>query len=113
MTDPDDHHHLDVNHEGRLVCSADVTVDNSELLVRVSLHSESGHMPPGSRSELVDDILALPDVQHASRLAAAVPRGDSESLHRLQERCTYITTHMAGATVIVDADLTTDNPHAH
>jgi hypothetical protein len=105
MKQADDHQHLDVDHDGHVVCSADVTAEsNAQPSVNVSLHSEAGHIPPGSRRRLVDEVLALPLMEHRTRLAATVPRGDSESLHRLQERCDNFTTHMAGATVIVDAD---------
>lgn len=97
---------VDVARGGQVVCFADVSaLDDGDESPKVSLHSESGHIPPGSRGELVDKVLALPEVQRSARLAVSVPRGDAESLSRLQERCDHINTHMAGATVIVDADL--------
>lgn len=37
------------------------------------LHVESDHIPPGSRSDLVDAVLDLPEVQDKDRLTATVP----------------------------------------
>jgi hypothetical protein len=106
MDTPDGFRELTVEHEGQVVCSAEVTlVDEGEPAVRVTLHSESGHIPPGSRVRLVDDVLALPELQGRHRVCASVPRGDDESLHRLQERCEQVLVHSAGVSMLVEARL--------
>lgn len=70
-----------------------------------SLHSDSGHLPPGSGGRLIDDVLDLPELQHRTRIETSVPRGDEEFLVRLQERCEHRTTHIAGVTLLVAAEL--------
>jgi hypothetical protein len=47
----------------------------------------------------------LPDVKKSSRLEAALPLGDSETLGRLRERSENATTRPAGSSVLVDADI--------
>jgi uncharacterized phage protein gp47/JayE len=66
--------------------------------------ASSGHTPRGSRASLVDAVMDLPEVQASSRLEAAVPPGDAESLERLRERTEDAVTRPAGSTALVDAD---------
>jgi hypothetical protein len=96
--------HIELDHEGEAVCSAEVSLDDAAESVRVSLHAESGHLPPGVRERLVDEVLELPEVRSSDRVAVSVPRGDAESLARLRERCDHLSVRPAGATVIVDLD---------
>jgi hypothetical protein len=67
------------------------------------MHVESGHLPVGTRSRLVDAVLAHPDVDHADRLVATMPLGDTEMLARVRERCDQVEAHAAGATKVVEA----------
>ena len=59
----------------------------------MSLRAESGHIAPGQPASLVDAVLDLPEVQDCAHLEAAFPLGDSESLHRLKQRCEDVSTH--------------------
>jgi hypothetical protein len=105
MNHQDAHHHLEVTDGERTVATAEVTAPNQPKATAVaSLQAEAGHLPPGVRARLVDAVLDLPTVQGSDRVLLAVPRGDAESLHRLQERCAGITTRAAGATSFVEAD---------
>ena len=66
-----------------------------------------------SLSSLVDAVLDLPAVRESARLAAVFPLGDSESLHRLEQRCRDVRTRAAGSTAILEADLQPgDDPRA-
>jgi hypothetical protein len=47
----------------------------------------------------------LPEVQHSTRLKAAVPLGDTESLWRLRERTDGAVTRAAGSSALVDANI--------
>ena len=60
-------------------------------------------MPPGKRTDLVDAVMDLPEVQASARLEAAVPIGDGESLERLRQRTEDSATRPAGSTALVDA----------
>jgi hypothetical protein len=110
MGEHDVHRHIEVNDGDRPVGSADVTTsEESPGTARAALHKEPGHVPPGSSSRLVDAVLDLPEVRDSTRLEATVPLGDAESLLRLRERCDDVTTHAAGSSALVDADLATDD----
>ena len=69
------------------------------------MRAESGHITPGRRASLVDAVLDLPEVRESARLEAAFPLGDTDSLHRLQQRCEHVRTRPAGSSAIVEADL--------
>jgi hypothetical protein len=106
MTERYVQHHVVIDDGNRPAAAADViTPWNSNGTVRVSLRAESGHIRPGTRSSLVDAVLDLPGVQDSARLEVVVPLGDSESLHRLQERCADVRIHAAGSSALVDATL--------
>jgi hypothetical protein len=103
------HHHLEITDGDRTVASAEVTTtDETPATAVASLHAESGHLPAGVRASLVDAVLDLPQVQDSARVQVAVPRGDAESLYRLQQRCDDVTTRAAGATSFVEADTRDD-----
>ena len=100
------HQHLEVSDGGRTVAAAEVTIfEGSGGTARTSLHAESGHITPGRRASLVDAVLDLPGVRESAHLEAVFPLGDSESLHRLEQRCEHVRTHPAGSSAIVEADL--------
>jgi hypothetical protein len=109
MAEHDVHQHVEVNDGDRTVAAAEVTTSQGpERTARASLRAEAGHITPGSRARLVDAVLDLPEVQESARLKAAFPLGDSESLHRLQERCGDVSTHPAGASALLEASLPAD-----
>jgi hypothetical protein len=100
------HQHVEISNGDRTVAAAEVTTSpGPEGTARTSLRAESGHITPGSRASLVDAVLDLPEVQDCARLEAAFPLGDWESLHRLKERCEDVSTHPAGASALVEANL--------
>ncbi len=94
MAEHDRHRHVEISNGGRAVAAAEVTTSpGPDRTARASLRAESGHITPGSRASLVDAVLDLPEVQDCARLEAACPLGDSESLHRLEQRCADVSTH--------------------
>jgi hypothetical protein len=102
----DKHQHLEIRDGDRVVTSADVMSSrDTHAPTRAILHAEAGHIPPGSRADLVDAVLDLPEVQDSDNLEASVSLGDAESLLRLEERCDDATTRAAGSTALVDAQL--------
>jgi hypothetical protein len=93
---------------GEVVALAHVQAIEGRGVVRAALHAQSGHLPSGTRSRLVDAVLDLPETRESSRLEATVPLGDAESLDRLRERCDEVQTRPAGASCLVDAALPGD-----
>jgi len=107
MTDEQDlRRHVEISDSHRTVASADVTISpQSDRPARASLRAVAGHLAPGIRTRLVDAVLGLPELRRGARLQAAFPLGDSETLFRLQEQCTNVTTHPAGTTVLLEATI--------
>ena len=106
MAEHDLRQRVEITDDDRTVATAEVTTsEGSGGTARVSLRAEPGHITPGRRACLVDAVLDLPEVQESARLEAAFRLGDSESLHRLQERCQDVSTRPAGWSALVDANL--------
>jgi hypothetical protein len=89
--------------DGQTLATAEVHPTETSGVVHSDLHVESGHLPVGTRSRLVDAVLAHPDVDNADRLVATMPLGDTEMLERVRERCDQVEAHAAGATKVVEA----------
>jgi hypothetical protein len=95
--------HIEIKDGDATVAAADVsTPEEDQAPSRASLRAASGHVAPGRRSELVDSVLALPEVRQGRRIEAAVPLGDSESLDRLRDGLDDVSTRPAGSTALVD-----------
>jgi hypothetical protein len=106
MSDRDLHRHVEISDRHGMVAAADVTISReSDRHARTSLRAAAGHLAPGVRTRLVDAVLDLPELHDGARLEVAFPLGDSETLYRLRERCTNVTTHPAGATVLLEATI--------
>jgi hypothetical protein len=100
------HRHVELSDSHGMVAAADVTISQeSGRLVWASLHAAAGHLPPCVRTRLVDAVLGLPELHDGARLQAAFPLGDTEMLSRFRERCTDVTTHPAGTTVLLEATI--------
>ena len=105
MTRSDDDRTISIEQDGRTVASAEVRPAGPPGVVHSDLHAESGKLPGGARSRLVDAVLEHPQVEEAERLLATMPLGDTEMLDRVRERCDDVHAHAAGATKIVEARL--------
>jgi hypothetical protein len=104
MTNPENPRRVEVRDDDRTVAAAEVAASGEAGgTARASLHAESGHVPPGKRTDLVDAVMDLPEVRASARLEAAVPIGDGESLERLRQRTEESATRPAGSTALVDA----------
>jgi hypothetical protein len=97
---------IEVKHDDQTIAAAEVTLlDNSEGTVRTSFLPSAGHLPPGTRANLIDAVMDLPEVRGSARMQATVPLGDTESLNRLRERTDETVTRPAGASALVDGDI--------
>jgi hypothetical protein len=105
MTRSEDHPTIQIEQDGRRLATAEVHRTGDAHVVHSDLHVESGHLPPGTRSRLVDAVLSHPDVDHADRLLATMPLGDTEMLDRVRQRCDDVHARAAGATKLVEARL--------
>lgn len=97
----------------RIVIEADdgrpLAVARIDLLdgdtARISLHVVPGHLPPGTRSRLVDATFDDPDVRCRHRVQVTLPLGDVEILDRVRQRGLITTFRAAGSTCLVEAEL--------
>ena len=106
MTKYDIPRHVEVKDGDRTVAAAEVTTARGPKgTARTSLRATSDHVGPGYRSDLVDAVMDLPEVQASSRLEATIPLGDGELLGRLRERTQDAVTRAAGSTALVDANI--------
>src|SRR3954451_6756115 len=96
---------VQIEADGRTVATAEIHPTGQPGVVHSDLHVESGHVPGGTRSRLVDAMLDLPEVDEAQRLVATMPLSDTEMLQRVRERCEQVEARPAGATKIVEARL--------
>lgn len=101
-------HHVQIEDDGRMVASAEVQTPEDGT-AQASFHIEPGHLPPGTRSALVDAALELADTKPGDRLVASAPRGDGEILDRVHDHYADVTTRSAGATSLIDATGCTDH----
>jgi hypothetical protein len=90
-----------IDWDGRAVAAAQIDAADAST-VRASLRVEAGHLPTGVREQLVDAVLADPEVHVCEHVQVAVPLGDTEILDRIRERCEIHDTHAAGVTCLLD-----------
>jgi hypothetical protein len=111
MTRPGTPRHVEIKDGDRTVAAADeTTAEGPEGTARTSLRATSDHVSPGYRTDLVDAVMDLPEVQASTRLEATIPLGDAELLGRLRERTRDAATRAAGSTALVDADIPPVSP---
>ncbi|OZM77192.1 hypothetical protein [Pseudonocardia sp. MH-G8] len=92
--------------DGRPLATARITVIDAST-AWACLHVESGHVPCGTRSRLVDAVLDLPEVAACQHLRVALPIGDTEILERMRTRCNCTAARAAGSTCLVEAEILT------
>ena len=93
--------HITIFDDGRLL--AEAAVQSGPDVIQAQLRVESGHLPPGIRTQLVDAVLDLTDVEPGTALEMTLPAGDSEMLQRVRERCRGVDAHAAGASCRLQA----------
>jgi hypothetical protein len=109
MRDQPEHEVAIDDDEGRRLADAEIELADGST-ARASIHVEAGHIPPGTRTRLVDAVLDTPEVAARRRVEVSLPLGDSEILERIRERCDETETRAAGASCLVDADIREQQP---
>jgi len=95
--------HVAIDVDGRCLAMADIEAVSAARTVRASIHVESGHLPVGTCSRLVDAVLDTPEVRQAEHILAFIPRDRAEILEQVRRRCDGVSARTAGASVVVEA----------
>jgi len=101
--------HVEVDQDGSVVAFADVDRPEGAEAARAALHVEAGHQAPDTGSRLVDAVLDTPQVREAGAVVAALPRGEADAIEHVQNRLPASTTRAAGATVIVEGQVSAED----
>lgn len=109
MTHSADHPTIQIDEDGHTVATAEIHDSADSRVLHSDLHVESGQLPSGTRTRLVDAVLDSAEGDSADRLVATMPLSDTEMLDRVRERCDDVETRAAGATKIVEARLTSSD----
>ena len=91
---------LTIEDNGRLLAEATLRIYPDTHSVHADLHIESGHLPIGTRSRLVDAVLDQPSADPGTHLEVTLPAGDAEILDRLRKRCGNLDTRAAGSSCL-------------
>ena len=100
-----EHQDITIENEGRVVAHAALNPTPNTEILAAAMEVEHGHLPTGTRSRLVDAVVAEAAAQHGTYLQASLPVGDAEMLHRLREHCPDLHARAVGATCIADGTL--------
>jgi acyl-CoA reductase-like NAD-dependent aldehyde dehydrogenase len=106
MTDNGELRHLDVARDGQVLAQATMSGPDDAGEACAQVHMAPGHLPVGTRQQMVDAVLDAVNDTHADRLTAAVPRGDVELMEGLCEHLHDVKLRAAGATSIIEGELT-------
>jgi hypothetical protein len=109
MTAPADRPTIHIDESGHTVATAEIHDSDDTGVPHWDLHVESGHLPPGTRTRLVDAVLDSAEGDQGDRLVATMPLSDTEMLDRVRERCDDVETRATGSTKIVEARLTSSD----
>src|SRR5215213_11130268 len=91
--------------DGHLLAEATIRSATHRPSIHADLHVESGHLPVGTRTRLVDAVLDLTAAEPGSHLQVTLPAGDGEILDRLRERCDDLQIRSAGASCLATGTL--------
>ena len=105
---PENCQHVTVQDGERTIGEADVRLVPDQDSLHVSLSVDAGQLPPGTRTQLVDAVLDLPEMTPGTQLRATLPAGDGEMLDQIRNRLTDVMTRQAGASLIVEATVKDD-----
>lgn len=92
-----------VEDDGRPVAHVDVSDDGAAVDLRFAVNR--GHLPIHTRRLLVEAAFDLPPLKEPRLVHATLPLGDVDLLAGLRRHCTHVDARPAGATCLVDADV--------
>jgi hypothetical protein len=103
---PTTNERVQLRHDGHVVAAADISASaNPHGTASVALRAPH-ELSSEAREELVDQVMEHPAVQGCDTVHVVVPLGDGASISRLHEHTTNANAHAAGASSIIDADVT-------
>jgi hypothetical protein len=103
VRDVEDMSRVLVEDDGHPIAHVDVSDDGAVVDLRFSV--TPGHLPVGARGLLVDAAFDLPLLKEPRLVHATLPLGDVDMLTGLRRHCTHLDARAAGATCLVDGDV--------
>jgi hypothetical protein len=101
--------HLEIARPDAPAVSADIkTESKTPGTVTVGLSTTRG-VSDGTHRELVDRVMSHPSVQQSDRVHVVAPLGDAETISRLQDHTENFEARAAGASTVIDADVTSES----
>ena len=97
--------YLTLTDDGQVLAEATIRSATHRSSVHADLHVESGHLPVGTRTRVVDAVLDLTAAEPGTHLQVTLPAGDGEILDRLRERCDDLQIRSAGASCLATGTL--------
>jgi hypothetical protein len=97
--------YLTLTDDGQVLAEATIRSATHRPSIHADLHVESGHLPVGTRTRLVDAVLDLTAAEPGTHLQVTLPAGDGEILDRLRERCDDLQIRSAGASCLATGTL--------
>jgi hypothetical protein len=92
-----------VQEDGHSIAHVDVRANGAVVELRFSVSRR--HLPVLARDLLVEAAFDLPPLKESRRVHATLPLGDVDLLAGLRRHCTHVNTRAAGATCVVDAQV--------
>jgi hypothetical protein len=92
-----------VEDDGQTIAHVDVSDDGEVVDLRFSVNQ--GHLPVPARRLLVEAAFDLPLLKEPRLVHATLPLGDVDLLAGLRRHCAHLDARAAGATCLVDADV--------
>ena len=100
-----DHQQIRVEDDARTLAEATVPLDTESGEASAQVHVASGHLPVGTRQQLVDSVHEAVSEDRIGRLTAAVPLGDAELVDGIRDHLDDAELRAAGATSIITGDI--------
>ncbi|GAA3696935.1 hypothetical protein GCM10022204_11070 [Microlunatus aurantiacus] len=96
--------HVEV--DGQVLAQATIATDDEDLHSRAQVTMAPGHRPVGAGQTTADAVHEAVCEDEAVHLTATVPRGEAELIDGLRSHLTDVDLRAAGATSIIEGDIT-------
>ena len=94
-----------VEEDGQVLARATVSDADGDGESLAQVNVSSGHLPVGTRQQVVDAVHEAVTEHHTRRLTATVPCGDAELVEGIRNHLDHVELRAAGASSIIRGDV--------